>query len=145
MLNIVYRKAQIKDLDKIEILIKSAIYEMESHNIMQWDDLYPVKEDFACQHPGADNSHGGDKGIHKGDGGVGKSIQQEIDDSEKGKGDQSGQGSLGQGETGHRELPRGILSFPFKPEIPPVNAHAGVIELQSHIGIKAGIEEDEDI
>ena len=46
MLNIVYRKAQIKDLDKIEILIKSAIYEMESHNIMQWDDLYPVKEDF---------------------------------------------------------------------------------------------------
>ena len=46
MMNIVYRKAQIKDLDKIETLIRNAIYEMESHNIMQWDDLYPVKEDF---------------------------------------------------------------------------------------------------
>ncbi len=35
-----------KDLDDICSLIKQAISEMESHGIYQWDELYPMREDF---------------------------------------------------------------------------------------------------
>ena len=41
-----YRIAGESDLDKICELIKSAIEEMETHKIFQWDEIYPVREDF---------------------------------------------------------------------------------------------------
>lgn len=41
-----YRIADTDDIEGICILIKNAIIEMESHGIFQWDDLYPVREDF---------------------------------------------------------------------------------------------------
>lgn len=41
-----YRLAEESDLDAICDLIKAVICNMEKHNIFQWDDLYPTKEDF---------------------------------------------------------------------------------------------------
>jgi len=41
-----YRMASTSDIDKICSLIADAIKEMESKNIYQWDELYPVKDDF---------------------------------------------------------------------------------------------------
>ena len=41
-----YRIAKIEDIDDICVLIDDAIREMESHEIFQWDDLYPTREDF---------------------------------------------------------------------------------------------------
>ena len=41
-----YRQAKEQDIDSICMLIKDAIINMEKHNIFQWDNLYPNKEDF---------------------------------------------------------------------------------------------------
>lgn len=41
-----YRLAAESDLDEICSLIKSAITEMDSHGIPQWDEIYPAREDF---------------------------------------------------------------------------------------------------
>lgn len=41
-----YRIAKTEDMDAICVLIEDAIREMESHEIFQWDDLYPTREDF---------------------------------------------------------------------------------------------------
>lgn len=42
----IYRLGTKKDLDGICELIKDAIAEMEKHNIYQWDELYPTRDDF---------------------------------------------------------------------------------------------------
>lgn len=41
-----YRIAEIKDLDEICHMIDSATDTMIEHEIFQWDDFYPVREDF---------------------------------------------------------------------------------------------------
>ena len=41
-----YRLATESDLDEICSLIKSAIAEMERNGILQWDEIYPAREDF---------------------------------------------------------------------------------------------------
>ncbi len=41
-----YRLAEENDIEEIYNLIKTAICNMEKQNIFQWDELYPVKEDF---------------------------------------------------------------------------------------------------
>lgn len=40
------KKAEQQELDEIQELVNSAVCEMESNQIMQWDDLYPTREDF---------------------------------------------------------------------------------------------------
>lgn len=41
-----YEKATPNNIDEICNIVHSAIDVMEQNNIFQWDDLYPVKEDF---------------------------------------------------------------------------------------------------
>ena len=41
-----YRKATQNDIDEIWNLIRNAKETMVRHNIFQWDELYPEKEDF---------------------------------------------------------------------------------------------------
>ncbi len=41
-----YRLAEAKDIDAVYGMVKSAVTEMESRHIFQWDDVYPAKEDF---------------------------------------------------------------------------------------------------
>ncbi len=41
-----YRLAEEKDIDTICDLIKAAVRRMEKQKIFQWDNLYPMKEDF---------------------------------------------------------------------------------------------------
>ena len=41
-----YRKATITDLEEIYTLVSLAIDEMIEHDILQWDEIYPTKEDF---------------------------------------------------------------------------------------------------
>ena len=41
-----YRKATTNDLEAIDDLVRAAIETMEENGIFQWDDLYPVREDF---------------------------------------------------------------------------------------------------
>ena len=41
-----YRRAELADLDAIERLAQQAVKEMVSQGIDQWDELYPVREDF---------------------------------------------------------------------------------------------------
>lgn len=41
-----YRLANKKDIDAIHKMIRDAIRRMEEHNIFQWDELYPTKDDF---------------------------------------------------------------------------------------------------
>ena len=41
-----YRKALPVDITEIVLLVKEAIVELEKNKIMQWDELYPVREDF---------------------------------------------------------------------------------------------------
>lgn len=41
-----YRLAKMSDIDDVCALIKAAIVQMEADRIYQWDDIYPVKEDF---------------------------------------------------------------------------------------------------
>ena len=45
-MEILYRTANIYDLEDIYLLIKNAVKQMESENIYQWDDIYPTKNDF---------------------------------------------------------------------------------------------------
>ncbi|ORX81358.1 acetyltransferase [Anaeromyces robustus] len=42
----IYKLGTIQDLDAICSLIKDAIVEMEKHNIYQWDEIYPTRNDF---------------------------------------------------------------------------------------------------
>ena len=41
-----YRLAQESDIDEVCKLIKAAIRSMDEQGILQWDDIYPTKEDF---------------------------------------------------------------------------------------------------
>lgn len=41
-----YRKATIDDLEEIYALVSHAIYDLIKHDILQWDEIYPTKEDF---------------------------------------------------------------------------------------------------
>ncbi len=41
-----YRKATLNDIEEICNMVHNAIIVMELHNIFQWDNLYPTKEDF---------------------------------------------------------------------------------------------------
>ena len=41
-----YKKATLDDLEEIYSLVSHAIDVMISHNILQWDEIYPTKEDF---------------------------------------------------------------------------------------------------
>lgn len=41
-----YRLAKEEDLERICEFVRNAIVTMEKHNIFQWDDLYPIREDF---------------------------------------------------------------------------------------------------
>lgn len=41
-----YRKATFDDLEEIWNIVGNSIDVMEGNNIFQWDDLYPLKEDF---------------------------------------------------------------------------------------------------
>lgn len=45
-MSIDYRLARLEDLDEIVALVKNAVRTMEDNNIYQWDELYPIKEDF---------------------------------------------------------------------------------------------------
>jgi len=45
-MNIEYRKANMNDLNEICELVNDAIKAMTEQNIMQWDEMYPTKEDF---------------------------------------------------------------------------------------------------
>ena len=41
-----YRKATLDDLEEVYSLVALAIDTMAKNNILQWDELYPTKEDF---------------------------------------------------------------------------------------------------
>ena len=41
-----YRKAALDDLEEVYNLVTLAINTMVKNNILQWDELYPTKEDF---------------------------------------------------------------------------------------------------
>ena len=41
-----YKLAEENEIESIFSIVTSAIIEMESYGIFQWDDLYPTKEDF---------------------------------------------------------------------------------------------------
>ena len=41
-----FRKATPEDLEEIWSFVSVAIIRMEEHGIFQWDDCYPMKEDF---------------------------------------------------------------------------------------------------
>lgn len=41
-----YRKATINDLEEIYALVSHAIDNLIRHEILQWDEVYPTKEDF---------------------------------------------------------------------------------------------------
>lgn len=45
-MEIKFRQGTKEDLDAVCMLVADAITGMESRGIMQWDDLYPVREDF---------------------------------------------------------------------------------------------------
>ncbi len=45
-MNIEYRVGKIEDLDDIEDLVRQAVRNMEQQGINQWDDMYPIGEDF---------------------------------------------------------------------------------------------------
>ncbi|MGN0636908.1 MAG: GNAT family N-acetyltransferase [Huintestinicola sp.] len=47
MSEIIFRKACRSDLSEIISLVSSAILEMEKNGIHQWDELYPIPEDFS--------------------------------------------------------------------------------------------------
>lgn len=46
MMTLQYRKATSDDIEEICSLISHAIDEMIRHDILQWDELYPTREDF---------------------------------------------------------------------------------------------------
>ena len=41
-----YRKATLDDLEEISSLVSHAVDVMVDQNILQWDEIYPTKEDF---------------------------------------------------------------------------------------------------
>ena len=41
-----YRKATLDDIEEIYSLVTHAIDKMIKHDILQWDEIYPTKEDF---------------------------------------------------------------------------------------------------
>lgn len=45
-MQISFRKAEMADLGEVYRLVKDAAAHMEEHNIMQWDELYPTREDL---------------------------------------------------------------------------------------------------
>ena len=45
-MEIKYRIANLNDLDEVCTLVSNAIDRMIKQNIYQWDDLYPIREDF---------------------------------------------------------------------------------------------------
>ena len=45
-MKIEYRLGTRQDLDAVCLLIRQVIDEMERHEIYQWDDIYPAREDF---------------------------------------------------------------------------------------------------
>ena len=45
MVTLQYRKAALDDIEEICSLISHAIDEMIEHGILQWDELYPARED----------------------------------------------------------------------------------------------------
>ncbi len=47
-MNVTYRKASEDDTDSIIAFVKNAIKVLDSQGIFQWDDIYPTREDFAC-------------------------------------------------------------------------------------------------
>ena len=48
MMTLQYRKAALNNLEEIYNLVSHAIDVMINHNILQWDELYPTKEDLLC-------------------------------------------------------------------------------------------------
>ena len=45
-MKIMYRKAEMTDIDEIFRLVEGAVRQMERCGIEQWDEIYPTKEDF---------------------------------------------------------------------------------------------------
>lgn len=45
-MQITFRKAEIADLEEVYGLVKDAAAHMEKQNIMQWDELYPTRDDL---------------------------------------------------------------------------------------------------
>lgn len=45
-MQISFRKAEMADLEEIYRLVKDAVAHMEEQNIMQWDELYPTRDDL---------------------------------------------------------------------------------------------------
>lgn len=46
MMTLQYRKATLDDLEEVYALVSHAIDNLIRHDILQWDKLYPTKEDF---------------------------------------------------------------------------------------------------
>ena len=44
---ILFRKANVCDIDEISVFVDEAKSVMEKQGIFQWDEIYPLKEDFA--------------------------------------------------------------------------------------------------
>lgn len=42
-----FRKANVCDIDAISVFVEKAKVVMENQGIFQWDEIYPLKEDFA--------------------------------------------------------------------------------------------------
>lgn len=45
-MQIQYRPGKTEDIDTICRMVRDAIAEMESHQIFQWDEIYPTRDDF---------------------------------------------------------------------------------------------------
>ena len=45
-MKIIYKKAEMTDIDEIFRLVEGAVRQMERCGIEQWDEIYPAKEDF---------------------------------------------------------------------------------------------------
>lgn len=45
-MDIQYRTAELTDLEEITALVRQAALEMSRLGIDQWDELYPIREDF---------------------------------------------------------------------------------------------------
>ena len=45
-MDIIYRRGSMADLPDIELLVAEAVAQMKAYGIDQWDNLYPVGEDF---------------------------------------------------------------------------------------------------
>ena len=45
-MEISFRKAEMADLEEVYRLVRDAVAHMEEQNIMQWDELYPTRDDL---------------------------------------------------------------------------------------------------